>query len=608
MVVVVVWPVVDSNMRGENRNFLVVQIVLWYLDSGCSKHMTENRSQLINFVHKFLGTVRFRNEQIAKIMGYGDYQMGNVMIYRVYYMEGISHQTSVSRSPQHNGIVERRNQTIVEAARTMVIFKHVSGLVLSVPSIPKSTTLFCNDPNAIKASILNSMPFAKWVLPVRVNDWRNKFLSLAGRLQLIRGMKKGKAKVAWDSVCMPKHEGGLEVMLVGDGTSYSKLDPQSDLLFDIRSTMENLHLLGLIDGLMFPIMAQLHVPLLLDDIDDVILWRDMDGVLRPFSMACAWDTIQNKADIVNWYNVVWFPHYSILPQLIDVTTFITTISKGKTAINILSRLVLAATSYYIWLERNGRLFKKKTSSLDQIVDVIISMVRLKLVTFKFKKIPTVVALVPADSTSFPSSTPVDQDAPSLSTSQTSQASQSLVFSPDIEEFHDIEVAHLNNISFFGVPVLEPTFKESSLRDVIPTNVHSVNQPPKHLNKWTKDHSFKVKLDELGGVLKNKARLVARGYLQEEDINFEESFTLVARLKAIRIFTAYATRINMIIYQMNVKTTFLNGIVRAEGYVSRPDGFVDQDNTNHVYKLKKALYRLKQAPRASYDLLSSFLLS
>ncbi|GJS52325.1 retrovirus-related pol polyprotein from transposon TNT 1-94 [Tanacetum coccineum] len=69
----------------------VVQIVLWYLDSGCSKHMTEDRSQLINFVHKFLGTVKFGNDQVAKIMGYGDYQIGNVTISRVYYVEGLGH-------------------------------------------------------------------------------------------------------------------------------------------------------------------------------------------------------------------------------------------------------------------------------------------------------------------------------------------------------------------------------------------------------------------------------------------------------------------------------------------------------------------------------------
>nr|GEY81946.1 retrovirus-related Pol polyprotein from transposon TNT 1-94 [Tanacetum cinerariifolium] len=112
-------------------------------------------------------------------------------------------------------------------------------------------------------------------------------------------------------------------------------------------------------------------------------------------------------------------------------------------------------------------------------------------------------------------------------------------------------------------------------------------------KWI----YKVKLDELGGILKNKACLVTHGYRQEEGINFEESFALVTRLEAIRIFLAYAAHKNMVVYQMDVKTAFLNGNLQEEVYVSQPDGFVDPDNPNHVYKLKKALYGLKQAPRA-----------
>nr|GEX46481.1 retrovirus-related Pol polyprotein from transposon TNT 1-94 [Tanacetum cinerariifolium] len=123
-------------------------------------------------------------------------------------------------------------------------------------------------------------------------------------------------------------------------------------------------------------------------------------------------------------------------------------------------------------------------------------------------------------------------------------------------------------------------------------------------KWI----YKVKLDELGGILKNKSRLVFRGYRQEEGIDFEESFASVARLKAIWIFLAYAAHKNMVVYQMEVKTAFLNGNLREDVYVSQPGGFVDADNLNHVYKLKKALYGLKQAPRAWYDMLSSFLLS
>ncbi|GKF52491.1 retrovirus-related pol polyprotein from transposon TNT 1-94, partial [Tanacetum coccineum] len=123
-------------------------------------------------------------------------------------------------------------------------------------------------------------------------------------------------------------------------------------------------------------------------------------------------------------------------------------------------------------------------------------------------------------------------------------------------------------------------------------------------KWI----YKVKLDELGGILKNKARLVAHGYRQEEGIDFEESFAPVARLEAIRIFLAFVAHINMVVYQIDVKTAFLNDNLREEVYVSQPDGFVDPDKPNYVYKLKKALYGLKQDPRAWYDMLSSFLIS
>nr|GEV81806.1 retrovirus-related Pol polyprotein from transposon TNT 1-94 [Tanacetum cinerariifolium] len=184
-----------------------------------------------------------------------------------------------------------------------------------------------------------------------------------------------------------------------------------------------------------------------------------------------------------------------------------------------------------------------------------------------------------------------------------------------DDNHDLDVAHMNNDPLFSIPIPEVPFDQSSSTDSIHTIVHPDHQNSEHNSKWTKDHPLKniiaiqeelnefellevweliprpdnvmvitlkwihkVKLDELGGILKNKARLVAHGYRQEEGIDFEESFAPVARLEAIRIFLAQL------------------------------DGFVDPDNPNHVYKLKKALYGLKQAPRAWYDMLSSFLIS
>ncbi|GKC69455.1 retrovirus-related pol polyprotein from transposon TNT 1-94, partial [Tanacetum coccineum] len=269
------------------------------------------------------------------------------------------------------------------------------------------------------------------------------------------------------------------------------------------------------------------------------------------------------------------------------------------------------------------------------------------------------------STGSPSSTTVDQDAPSASNSQSTTKTQSPIISNDVEEYdHDLDVAHMNNDPFFVILIPEHDSEASSSSDVIATVVYTDTPYSEHVNKWTKDHPleniigelqrpvsirlqlheqalfsmqeelneferlkvweliprpdkvmvitlksiYKVKLDKLGGILKNKDRLVAHGYRQEEGIDFEESFALVARIEAIRIFLAFSAHKNMIVYQMDVKTAFLNGIMLEEVYVSQPDGFVDQDNPNHVYKLKKAIYGLKQASRVWYDLLSNLLLT
>ncbi|KAH9649857.1 hypothetical protein KPL70_026141 [Citrus sinensis] len=122
-------------------------------------------------------------------------------------------------------------------------------------------------------------------------------------------------------------------------------------------------------------------------------------------------------------------------------------------------------------------------------------------------------------------------------------------------------------------------------------------------KWV----FRNKMDESGVVVRNKARLVAQGYNQEQGIDFDETFAPVARLESIRMLLAYACHKNFILYQMDVKSAFLNGYILEEVYVKQPPGFENEKFPNHVYKLFKALYGLKQAPRAWYDRLKNFLL-
>jgi hypothetical protein len=120
--------------------------------------------------------------------------------------------------------------------------------------------------------------------------------------------------------------------------------------------------------------------------------------------------------------------------------------------------------------------------------------------------------------------------------------------------------------------------------------------------------FRNKQDQDGIVVRNKARLVAQGYTQVEGLNFGETYAPIARLEAIRILLAYTCAHNIKLYQTDVKSVFLNGYINELVYVEQPPSFEDEKKPNHVYKLRKALYSLKQAPRAWYERLRDFLLS
>jgi hypothetical protein len=122
-------------------------------------------------------------------------------------------------------------------------------------------------------------------------------------------------------------------------------------------------------------------------------------------------------------------------------------------------------------------------------------------------------------------------------------------------------------------------------------------------KWV----FRNKQDEFGIVTRNKARLVAQGYTQVEGLDFGETYAPVARLEAIRFLLAFTAHHDFKLYQMDVKSAFLNGPLSEEVYVKQPPGFEDPKRPNHVYKLRKALYGLKQAPRAWYECLKDLLL-
>ncbi|GJW66968.1 retrovirus-related pol polyprotein from transposon TNT 1-94 [Tanacetum coccineum] len=149
--------------------------------------------------------------------------------------------------------------------------------------------------------------------------------------------------------------------------------------------------------------------------------------------------------------------------------------------------------------------------------------------------------------------------------------------------------------------------QEELNQFIANDVWELVPQPRNMTiigtKWV----FRNKLDENGIVSRNKARLVAQGYNQQEGIDYDETYAPVARLESIRILLAYACALDFKLFQMDVKSAFLNGFINEEVYVAQPPGFSDFKKLDHVYKLKKALYGLKQTPKAWYDRLKAFLI-
>nr|GEU74353.1 reverse transcriptase domain, reverse transcriptase zinc-binding domain protein [Tanacetum cinerariifolium] len=207
---------------------------------------------------------------------------------------------------------------------------------------------------------------------------------------------KGKAKFAWVSVCMPKHEGGLGIRRIDDFNVALMATHIWSILTHIESLwVKWVHTVKLKGRSLWDVSCRGNKLKIQDRLWqwDAGLSIDLNLLRCPLCdlvpdshdhlfFECAFSShVWSKVRVLGGMD-------SIPPRIIDVTNFINPISKSNTTVSILSRRVLAATSYYVWLERNGRLFKKKTLTSDQIVDVIISMVRLKLVAFKFKKMST----------------------------------------------------------------------------------------------------------------------------------------------------------------------------------------------------------------------------
>ncbi|GJZ28824.1 retrovirus-related pol polyprotein from transposon TNT 1-94 [Tanacetum coccineum] len=370
---------------------------------------------------------------------------------REYYEKvGVSHETSVAHSPQQNGVVERRNRTLIEDARTMLIYAK-APLFLWAEAV--ATACYTQNRSII-----------------RLRHGKTPYELLHNKLPDLSFF------YVFDALCYPKN----------DSENLGRLQPK-------------------------------------DDIGIFIGYAPTKKAFRIY-IRCTRRIIETIHVDFDELTAMAFEHISLGPALHEMTPG--TISSG----------LVPNPSH--------------STPVDRPTPKVIA------------PIAEVVALEPAALISSPSSTTVDQDAPSP----------------------------------------KNVFEASSSLDVIPTIVHTAAPNSEHVTKWTKDHPLDNIIDELERPVSIRLQLHEQALFcyydafltSVEPKNYKDALT---QAQFFRIFLAYAAHMNMIVYQMDVKTAFLNGILREEVYVSQLDEFVDQDNLNHVYRLKKALYRLKQAPRA-----------
>ncbi|GJU82410.1 retrovirus-related pol polyprotein from transposon TNT 1-94 [Tanacetum coccineum] len=602
-------PKTSKSVGSSSKSKTVVQIVLRYLDSGCSKHMIGNRSQLINFVTKFLGTVKFGNDHIAKIMGYGDYQMGNVNISRVYFVEGLGHNLfSVGQKCDSGLEVAFRQHTC--------FIRDLEGVDLLKGS--RGSNLY----TMYLENLMLSSPICLLSKASKTKSWKKQEALLQTQSRRLHSRKTifiayGSLRTNKDS----KYQWGKYILGIVD--DYSRFtwvkflrtkDEVPDFVIKflkmiqvrLKATVRNIRTAN---GTRFvnQTLKSYYEDVGISHQTSVALTPQQNSVVerrnRTLVEAARTMLIFSKASLFLWAEVVATACYtqnrSLIRKRHNKTPY-ELLHDRKPDLSYLC--VFGALCYPTNDSEDLAMASKQFSSglgPQLLTPRTISsglvpqhpsptptvpptkndweMLFQPMFDEYFKPalsvdhpVPEVPASVTVVSTGTPSSTTIDQDAPSISCTYG-----------------------------FGLSIPEPSSTESSSRIVIPTNVHSVNQPQEHIGKWTKDHpldniigdlsrpvstrlqlhteapfcyydvflssiepkSYKDALTEscwieamqeelngfehkLGGVLKNKARLVARRYRQEKGIDFEESFAPVARLEVIRIFIAFAAHMNI----------------------------------------------------------------
>nr|GEU61269.1 hypothetical protein [Tanacetum cinerariifolium] len=519
-------------------------------------------------------------------MGYGDYQIGNVMILRVYFVDGLGHNLFfVGQLCDSDLEVAFRQHTCfihnLEGVNPLFGSRGNNLYTMSLGDMMKSSPICLLS----KASKTKS-----WLWHRRLSHLNFGAIKHLARQGLVRGLPKLKFKK--DHLCSARAMGKSKKKShkpKSEDTNQEKLYLlHMDLCGPMRDESVNgkKNILVIVDD--YSRFTWVKCLRSKDEAPDFII-----KFLKMIQVGISHETFVARSpqqnDVVERRNrmIIEAARTILRPTLYEMTP--TTISLGIMP-NPTSSTPFVPPSRTDWDFLFQPLFDEllnPSPSVDHPSPKVIA------------PIAEVVAPEFAASTGSPSLTTVDQDAPSPSNSQSTPEAQPPIIPNDVEEDnHDIEVTHMNNDLFFGILIPKVYSGQSSLTDYIHTIVQPDYQSFKHNSKWTKDHPLEYIIGELSRPVSTRLQLHEQALFC-----YYDDFLTPVEPKTYKDALTQSCRVEAIQEELNEFER-----LGEEVYVSQSDGFVDQDNPNHVYKLKKALYGLKQAPRAWYNILSSFLIS